>query len=168
MHDAPDPAETTRPQDAYERARHAQAQALARRRKRPSRPRKRPQSEAWQGSPSQRQGRSAEMRAGRYLQAQGLQLLAHSLNCRAGEIDWVALDGDVMVFIEVRARAQTSFGGAAASVNRRKQQRLLKAARFFLPSLSRRHLAGQMPPCRFDVVCLERGSIHWLRNAFTE
>jgi putative endonuclease len=92
--------------------------------------------------------------------------LARNLRCRAGEIDLVARDGPVLVFVEVRQRRDRRYGGAAASVNRAKQARLIRAARYFLPVLSRAHFAGVQPPCRFDVVSIEDGRIDWIRDAF--
>ncbi|MER1967493.1 YraN family protein [Castellaniella sp. GW247-6E4] len=167
MHDD-SPGREAAPDDPFERARRAQDRAIARRRTR-GKTRPRPGSPApWLGSPTQRQGRAAEMLAARYLEAQGLRLLARNLSCKAGEIDLAALDGSVLVFVEVRARRDAAFGGAAASVNRGKQTRLLRAARHFLPLLVGRHLGGRVPACRFDVVSVEAGAIAWIPNAFME
>lgn len=70
-----------------------------------------------------------------------------------------------LVFVEVRHRANAQHGGAAASVGRVKQQRIIFAARHYLLRLA------EMPPCRFDVVCLEGDleqapKITWLPGAF--
>src|SRR5690606_23522770 len=90
-------------------------------------------------SPTQHTGLRAESLAALWLEEQGLEVLDRNLLCRAGEIDLVARDGETLVFVEVRFRGSSSHGGAAASVNRRKQQRLLRAARYFLPSLTTLH-----------------------------
>ncbi|HLU00745.1 MAG TPA: YraN family protein [Burkholderiaceae bacterium] len=119
-------------------------------------------------SPTQKTGLHSESRTADWLESRGLTVLERNLLCRAGEIDIVARDGNALVFVEVRYRGSASHGGAAASVNRRKQQRLLRAARFFLPVLVRRHFNGRMPPCRFDVVCEQAGELEWIRHAFTE
>ncbi|MCW3149867.1 YraN family protein [Stutzerimonas stutzeri] len=111
-------------------------------------------------------GRTTEALALDYLARQGLRLLAQNWSCRSGELDLVMLDGDTVVFVEVRYRRHAGWGGAAASIDGRKQQRLIKAAELFLQKESRwaRH------PCRFDVVALDTsGPIrehHWIRNAF--
>lgn len=68
-------------------------------------------------------------------------------------------DGTV-VFVEVRARQQLTFGGAAASVNRQKQRRIIFTARYFLSRLN------ELPPCRFDVMAREAGGWVWLKGAF--
>ncbi|WP_017524895.1 YraN family protein [Pusillimonas noertemannii] len=117
-------------------------------------------------SPTQRQGRRAEDRARRHLEAAGAQVLQHNLRCQAGEIDLVCLDGGVLVFVEVRHRHSPRFGGAAASVDHAKQQRLARAAAWFLPQLARRYFAGRTPPCRFDVIAIDGAELAWLRGVF--
>jgi putative endonuclease len=78
-----------------------------------------------------------------------------------GEIDLImrAADG-TCVFVEVRQRASSSHGGAAASVSWTKQKRLVFAARHYLLRLR------TVPPCRFDVVAVQAGDIEWLPGAF--
>lgn len=80
-------------------------------------------------------GQEAEDRALHYLQRQGLRLLERNYrvaagpSARAGEVDLILLDRDgTLVFVEVRARADFSHGGAAASVTGSKQRRLIYAA----------------------------------------
>jgi putative endonuclease len=111
-------------------------------------------------------GEQFEQQACRYLQKQGLKLKERNADFRVGEIDLVMQDGDTLVFVEVRFRAQQGFGGAAASVDRRKQQKLIKAAQLYLL----KHFANNPPPCRFDVVAMEDNqqgpSINWIKNAF--
>lgn len=119
------------------------------------------------GSVRQRSGYAAEAYASDYLSAQGLQFLARNLRCKAGEIDLIVRDGPVLVFVEVRARRNARFGGAAASVNRAKQEKLIRAALYFLPRLTERYFAGQLPACRFDVVCVQDDDLTWLKNAFS-
>jgi len=155
-----------------ELARSAQRDAI-RRRKRRQRAAARPQKPrdpeaARPPTQAQRAGQRAEAQARRWLEQSGLRILAQNLRCAMGEIDLVALDGGVLVFIEVRHRRSPDYGGAAASVNRRKQQRLIRAANYFLPELSRRHLGCCAPACRFDVVTVEPAGLRWLRHAFAE
>jgi len=103
-----------------------------------------------------------------YLQRQRLMLVARNVYCRAGEIDLVMRDRDgTLVFVEVRARTRHGYGGAAASVGWHKQQRILRAARYYLAM--RAHAREPLPPaCRFDVVTFEGGRLTWLRDAFRE
>lgn len=108
-------------------------------------------------------GAMAEQLAAEFLQRQGLQLLARNYRCRFGEIDLVMQDGATLVFVEVRQRRRTDFGGAAASIDVHKQRKLQLAAEHYLAPL--RHL----PPCRFDAVLLQNSGdrVEWLKNAFS-
>ena len=111
--------------------------------------------------PSTRQqqlGRIGEDRALAHLHAQGLTLVERNFLCKAGEIDLVMLDGAWLVFVEVRRRASTRFGGAVFSVTPAKQQRLLRAAQLYL--LRYRTL----PPCRFDLVAIDAERLSWIQN----
>lgn len=112
-------------------------------------------------------GDQGETQALHYLQRQGLHLLERNYRvaagpgARAGEVDLIMRDRDgTLVFIEVRWRADASHGGAASSVTGRKQRRLIFAARHYLL----RHASP--PPCRFDVLAIEGGTVEWLRAAF--
>jgi len=108
-------------------------------------------------------GRAAEQLAAQFLEARGLVILERNFRCRAGEVDLIARDGGTLVFVEVRLRAGRTFGGAAASVDARKQAKVLRAAQYYV--------AGKPEqPCRCDVVALERLSpehIEWIRDAFS-
>jgi putative endonuclease len=111
-------------------------------------------------------GNTAESAALEYLLGKGLQLIYRNFRCRLGEIDLVMLDRRVLALIEVRYRADVSFGGAAASVAPHKQRRIVQAARYLLtaqPALGRY-------PARFDVVAIMPGAngphIDWIRAAF--
>jgi putative endonuclease len=112
-------------------------------------------------------GLDAEAAAARFLESQQLRILARNYRCRAGELDIVAeTAAGVVVIAEVRLRADRRFGGGAASVDWRKQRRILRAARHLItvqPLLGRR-------PMRFDVLDLapqgDDYRIDWIRNAF--
>jgi putative endonuclease len=118
-------------------------------------------------SPTQRIGQHAEQQAKELLEAAGVLIVGQNLRCKAGEIDLIGLDRTVLVFVEVRHRHDSRHGGAAASVNRSKQQRLIRSAHYFLPALGRRYFGGAAPVCRFDVVTVEPHGIHWIKQAFT-
>ena len=108
-------------------------------------------------------GRAAEQRAAEHLQAQGLIVLARNLQCRAGELDLVGLDGDVLAVVEVRQRSRLDFGGAPGSVTQRKQRKIIRAVRFFLTQ----EPAWRGLRLRFDVVAIEGAErINWLKDAF--
>ena len=95
-------------------------------------------------------GSAAEEAAERYLRSQGYRIVERNLVTKLGEIDVVALDGETLCFVEVKARATGEYGRAIAAVGRRKQQRLTRAAKLFL-ARNRSQRA-----CRFDVLGLDR------------
>jgi putative endonuclease len=86
------------------------------------------------------------------LRRRGYAILERRYRTRYGEIDIVARHGDVLVFVEVKARAGEAFGTGAEAVTRRKQRRVARMAADFLV---RRRL--QERPCRFDVVSVAVG-----------
>ncbi|MEO6031098.1 MAG: YraN family protein [Burkholderiaceae bacterium] len=112
-------------------------------------------------------GDAGEARALAHLQSQGLTLVqrnyrvAQGPNARGGEVDLILRERDgTLVFVEVRTRAGTAHGGAAASISAAKQRSLVFAAQHFLRT------QRSLPPCRFDVVAIEGMRIEWLRAAF--
>jgi putative endonuclease len=115
----------------------------------------------------QKIGQRAEDIAAEFLLAQGLQILERNYRRRLGELDIVAREGDVLIIAEVRMRASERYGGAAASVDGRKQRRLARAAAQLLQQRKDfSHLR-----VRFDVVAVSEigaGSpkVQWLQHAF--
>lgn len=156
--------------DPYDTARQAQKLAAKRLRRRQRRQHATPAVAGCAGlmavSSTQLQGHAAEQLAARFLEARGLHVLAANLHCRAGEIDLVAWDVGTLVFVEVRQRTHNAYGGAAASVNRRKQSRLIRTAQYFLPRIVRQTGVPRTPVCRFDVIAVDGDQLTWVRNAF--
>mgnify|MGYP006284680901 CR=1 FL=1 len=109
-------------------------------------------------------GDAGEDAALAYLQDRGLRLLARNYRTPGrggGEIDLVMRAPDAtLVFVEVRQRRSNTHGGAAASVGRLKQRRIVFAAQHYLLRLR------SLPPCRFDVVEVTPDGLHWLQAAF--
>jgi putative endonuclease len=106
-------------------------------------------------------GAQAEALAAAFLEARGLAILERNWRRRCGELDLVARDGDALVFVEVRLRRRSDFGGAAASITAAKRARLVAAAGLYLARLR------ETPPCRFDAVvmdALDATRIEWLQN----
>ena len=99
------------------------------------------------GDPRQRLGRAGEAVAEAHLRRAGMEILERRFRVRCGEIDIVALDGEIIVFVEVKTRAGGRYGGPAAAVTHRKRKRLARVASAYLQS---RRCAER--PCRFDVV----------------
>lgn len=111
----------------------------------------------------------AEEAAAAYLQAQGAHILLRNYRCRCGELDIVArLGGGELAIVEVRTRSSSAYGGAAASVDAAKRQRLIRAASYLLQQ--RRDLARLR--ARFDVIVVKNPfadvpHIQWIKHAFT-
>lgn len=88
--------------------------------------------------------------AARFLKRQGLKIVERNFNTTLGEIDIVAVDGDVLVFVEVRSRSSDSPVAPQDTVNHKKQAKLRRAAEIYLKS----HGLLDEADCRFDVVAL--------------
>lgn len=97
-------------------------------------------------------GRVGERMAERHLAASGIRIADRRWRCRYGEIDLVAMDGDEVVFVEVKTRVRASFGAPEEAVTAAKRSRLRAAA---LMWLAQRGLDGR--PYRIDVVAVEGG-----------
>jgi putative endonuclease len=110
-----------------------------------------------------RSGQAAEDAAVALLQAAGLRVLERNYKTPGrggGEIDVIAQDGNTLVFVEVRQRKSSAYGGAAASISATKQARWRYAAQVYL-----QQFGSQPPDCRFDAVLFEGGQAPvWLRG----
>src|SRR4030088_716873 len=106
-------------------------------------------------------GAAAETLAAEFLEARGLAVVKRNYRCRGGEIDIIARDGATLVFVEVRLRSSSAFGGARETLPSANRRRLKYAPGFFLAGLPRE------PPCRFDAVLLDgldTTRIEWLAD----
>ena len=111
-------------------------------------------------------GKFGENLAEGELQRRGYAILARRYRTRFGEIDIVAQENDVVVFVEVKARRTNRFGTAAESVSVWKQRRIAAMALDYLGRANR-----QNAPCRFDVVAIDgagsdRPTVEVIRGAF--
>ena len=111
-------------------------------------------------------GQEGEATAERYLRRKGYRIVAKNLRSTLGELDLVAEDGRVLVFVEVKARRSEDFGGAIHAVHRQKQEKLIQLASQYL---AKHHLTDRT--CRFDVVLLQgtdasAPQIEHIQNAF--
>jgi putative endonuclease len=111
-------------------------------------------------------GQASEMQAEQFLVAKGYRILDRNLRTRLGELDLIADDHGVVVFVEVKGRTTDAFGGALLAVDHRKRVKLTKLAAQYL---AQRHWSDKV--CRFDVVLVQgrasdQGRIEHLQNAF--
>ena len=97
-----------------------------------------------------------------YLEDRGLRPVVRNFRCRLGEIDLVMLDGECLVFVEVRYRTRDRFARASLTVDIHKQRKLIRTAALFL--VRRSEFAARV--MRFDVVAIQGDSIEWIRDAF--
>jgi putative endonuclease len=117
--------------------------------------------------PSDELGRYGEDLAAEHLAAQGLQVLERNWRCREGELDIVAREGRVLVFVEVKARSGTGFGTPAEAVGPVKARRIRGLACRWLAE----HRPAGAQELRFDVVSVVRrrgctAELVHLRGAF--
>lgn len=110
-------------------------------------------------------GRRGERAAENYLKRHGYRIVARNFRAAGAEIDLVAIDGETLVFVEVKTRRSRESGAPEEAVDERKQMRMRRAAEVFLVQ----YRAGEKE-LRFDVVAVsaagERLGIELLRNAF--
>lgn len=113
---------------------------------------------------SQQIGFAAEDLARNYLGSHGLTWVESNYRCRLGEIDLIMRDLNYLVFIEVRSRTSSAYGGAIQSITYSKRQKLLRTATLYLQT--KKLYDKQL--CRFDVVSLDGvpPKITWIKNAF--
>ena len=111
-------------------------------------------------------GQLGEDAATKFLEAHGYKIVARNFRIRSAEIDIIAQLGDVIIFVEVKARSNIRHGLPVEAVNIRKQRKIIEAASVFLQDENFSDCA-----CRFDVVeVFLRGelveSINHIKNAF--
>jgi putative endonuclease len=109
-------------------------------------------------------GDAAERAAHRWLRRRGFEIIETNFRCREGEIDVIAVEHEVLCFIEIKARSSERFGSPLEAVAETKQRRIASAARAFLVA------RGWDGPCRFDVLGIQQRDGTWsfdlIRNAF--
>jgi putative endonuclease len=110
-------------------------------------------------------GYDGEQLAAEFLKNKGYRILARNYKTRIGEIDIIAREGDTTVFIEVKTRANDSFGYPFEAVNRSKRQKLKNLALLFLKTHPKEYRG------RFDVISISvtkegKRSIEHIKDAF--
>ena len=116
-------------------------------------------------SRTQLRGQNKESDALNFLIKHGLTLIDRNQHCRYGELDLIMLDQACLAFIEVRLRTHRSYANGLESVNRKKQNKLIKAAQYYL----QQHPQWQEYDCRFDVIAythINDQTPAWVQHAF--
>ena len=106
-------------------------------------------------------GRSGEARAARFLEGLGWKILDRCWRTRFGEIDLVASDGEVLVFVEVKTRSAAGAFFPEAAVGKAKQGRLIRSALCYLQA---REIQDR--ELRFDVLAWDGAECRHIRGAF--
>jgi putative endonuclease len=109
-------------------------------------------------------GREGEDRAAAGVEAEGMRIVARNVRSPAGEVDLIALDGDTLVFIEVKTWSAYGIESLSYGINRKKQRRILETAKYFL-SVHREYNGMAV---RFDVIFIDPQKTTRLESAFTE
>ena len=114
-----------------------------------------------------RVGKTVELYALNYLNQVGLKTIAQNWSCRFGEIDLIMLEQDTLVFVEVRYRKSSHFGGALGSIDQHKCAKIIKTAEYFL----NKYPQWLEHACRFDVItahpsATEPFTLDWIQDAF--
>ncbi len=101
-----------------------------------------------------------------YLIKAGLKIVKCNYRCPKGEIDIIAQDAELIVFIEVRLRTTKYRGYAEESIDQRKACRLQNIAAYYLLQQG----LTDWPPVRFDIIAIkwdtEEPKIRWIQGAF--
>lgn len=103
-----------------------------------------------------------ETLAAAYLCRQGYKILERNFQCRTGEIDIIAGDGEYLCFIEVKFRSSGGCGLALEAVTPGKQKKITGVAQYYM----KRHGYPADTLCRFDVVAVSNDEIMLVKNAF--
>jgi putative endonuclease len=113
-------------------------------------------------------GEIAEQKACIFLRENGLSIRTRNYRTRQGEIDIIAEQDDLLIFVEVRLRNNIAFGGAEESITSQKQRRILRASQHYL----QKEKINDTRPCRFDAICLTNANnlklidVRWIKDAF--
>ncbi|MFI3116257.1 MAG: YraN family protein [Clostridia bacterium] len=105
-------------------------------------------------------GREGEDRAVEFLEKQGIEIHSRNYHSRYGEIDIIAIENDILAFIEVKTRKSTDFGTASEYVTPKKQQKIIKTATLFLMETDL-----DLQP-RFDIIEVYKTKINYIKNAY--
>jgi len=108
-------------------------------------------------------GAVGEGLAAEFLEAHNLRIIQRNYTCKGGELDLVCADGDTLVFVEVRLRADDDHGDALETISVEKRRRLVRAARVYLLENG---IDEDTQACRFDVIGVVAGQLTHLKNAF--
>ncbi len=106
-------------------------------------------------------GHRAETKAVAYLRRRGYRIVKRNYRCKFGEIDIIAEQGGMLVFVEVRSRRHRRFGLASDTVGITKQKQIMRVAQYYISTQTMKKR-----PCRFDVIGYTNEQVVLIRDAF--
>jgi len=109
-------------------------------------------------------GKKGEDRAVQALEKAGMSIIARNFRSKKGEIDIIALDGEILAFIEVKSWSIFGMENLSYSLNPKKQRKIIETAKYFL-SIYRQYYGRAI---RFDVVFIGKEAVTHLASAFME
>jgi len=109
-------------------------------------------------------GKAGEAAAALFLEEKGMQILERNFRSSRGEVDIIALDGETIVFVEVKTWSIYGIDALEQALDIKKQQKIIETSKYFL-SLHRKY---RYMAIRFDVIFISPGGITHLASAFTE
>ena len=109
-------------------------------------------------------GRAGEDAAASYLEEKGMKILEKNFRARAGEVDIIALDGETLIFVEVKAWSSYGIDALEHAIDAKKRHKIIETSKYFL-SLHREY---RYMAVRFDVIFVSSVGITHLASAFME
>ena len=111
-----------------------------------------------------KKGRSGEEIAVEFLEKAGMRIICRNFRYRGGEVDIIAQDSEILVFVEVKTWSVYGIDALEYGVNQKKQRRIIETAKYFL-SVNRKY---RYMAIRFDVIFIASQGITHLASAFVE
>ena len=111
-----------------------------------------------------KKGKAGEEAAVFLLKEKGMQILERNFRSFRGEVDIIALDGETLVFTEVKTWSAYGIEALEYAMDKKKQHKIIETSKYFL-SLHRKY---RYMTVRFDVVFVSPAGITHLASAFTE
>ena len=109
-------------------------------------------------------GRDGEALAAAYLEKQGIQILERNFRSRKGEVDIIAMEGQTLIFAEVKAWSAYGMDALEHAIDSKKRNKIIETSKYFL-SLHRKY---RYMPIRFDVIFVSPQGVTHLASAFSE
>jgi len=108
--------------------------------------------------------KAGESAAAFLLEEKGMKILERNFRSRIGEIDIIAMESEILVFVEVKTWSSYGIEALEHAINEKKQRKIIETSKYFL-SLHREY---RYMAIRFDVIFVSPSGITHLASAFME